>query len=110
MVGCENFSFVEVSYECVMVARLKQLDMLIVKAIRHGKDMPIYQSHLNTLSVPLIKNRYSNFLEKVFVFQKIFFKVKVLKTFKISSDCYIKTCRSFKWKAILKFSSTAFLE
>ena len=42
MVGCENFSFVEVSYECVMVARLKQLDMLIVKAIRHGKDMPIY--------------------------------------------------------------------
>ena len=42
VVGCENFSFVEVSYECVMVARLKQLDMLIVKAIRHGKEMPIY--------------------------------------------------------------------
>ena len=35
-------------------------------------------------------------LEKVSLFQKISFKIKVLKTFKISSDCQIKTCRSLK--------------
>ena len=32
------------------------------------------------------KKRYSNFLKKVFVFQKTCFKFKVLKTFKISSE------------------------
>ena len=32
----------------------------------------------------------SSFLEKVFVLQKICFKVKVLKTFKISTDYHIK--------------------
>ena len=35
-------------------------------------------------------------------FQKIYFKVKVLKSFKISSDCHIKACQSLKWRAILK--------
>ena len=38
----------------------------------------------------------------VFLFQKIFFKVRVMKTFTISSDCQIKTCRSLKRRAILK--------
>ena len=38
----------------------------------------------------------------VFIFQKICFKVKVLKTFKISTDCHIKTCRSLKERTILK--------
>ena len=32
------------------------------------------------------------FLKKVLVFQKIFFKDKILKTIKISKDCHIKTC------------------
>ena len=35
-------------------------------------------------------------------------KVKVLKTFKISSDCPIKTCRSLKRRAFLKIFSTVF--
>ena len=48
------------------------------------------------------------FFKKVFVFQKICFKVKVLKTFKISTDFRIKTCRSLKWRAILKISSAVF--
>ena len=52
------------------------------------------------------KKRYSSFLKNVFVFQKMFFKVKVLKTFKSSSDCHIKICRSVKRRAILKISST----
>ena len=32
-----------------------------------------------------------SFWKKAFIFQKICFKVKVLKTFKVSTDCYIKT-------------------
>ena len=52
--------------------------------------------------------RCFNFSEKVFAFQKICVKTRVLKTFKISSDCHIKTYRSFKWSAILKIPSTDF--
>ena len=33
----------------------------------------------------------SSFLKTIFVFQKICFKVKVLKIFKIFTDCHIKT-------------------
>ena len=54
------------------------------------------------------KKLYSSFLKKVFLFQKICFKVKVLKSFKISSGCHIKTCRSLKRRAILKISITVF--
>ena len=54
------------------------------------------------------KKRYPSFLKKTFIFQKIYFKVKVLKTFKISSDYHIKACRSFKPSAILKIPSTVF--
>ena len=56
------------------------------------------------------KKRYSSFLKKFFVFLKIQFRIKVLKTFKISSDCHIKACRSLKWSAILKIPNTVFLE
>ena len=35
-------------------------------------------------------------------------KVKVLKTFKISSDCPIKTYQSFKRRVILKIPSISF--
>ena len=40
--------------------------------------------------------------KQYFSFQKIYVKVKLLKSFKISSDCHIKACRSLKWRAILK--------
>ena len=47
------------------------------------------------------------FLKKVFIFKKIYFKVKVLKAFKISTDCHIKTCRSLNkglyWKSLVPF-------
>ena len=46
------------------------------------------------------KKRYSSFFRKVFFFKKISFKEKVVKTFKISSGCHIKTCRSLKWRAL----------
>ena len=48
-------------------------------------------------------------MEKAFVFQEICFKVLILKTFKISSDCHDKTYRSLKWKANLKIPGTVFL-
>ena len=54
------------------------------------------------------KKQYSNVLKKLFIFQKICFKVKVLKMFKISSDCHIKTCRSLKRRPILEIPSAIF--
>ena len=51
------------------------------------------------------KKRYSRFLKKEFAFQKICFIVNVLKTFKISSDCHIKKCKSLKRSTILKIPS-----
>ena len=51
-----------------------------------------------------------NFLKKAFVFQKICFKVIVLKMFKISTDYHIKTYRCFKRKTIVKIPSVVFLE
>ena len=44
-----------------------------------------------------LKKRYSSL-----VFQKVCFKIKLLKTFKIPSDYDIKTRRSLKRKATLK--------
>ena len=58
-------------------------------AILHGND---------TFSILVLSNKkwYSCYLNEAFVFQKISFKVKVLKTFKLFTDCHIKTCRSFR--------------
>ena len=50
------------------------------------------------------------FFEKGFVFRKICFKVKVLKSIKIFTDRHIKTCRSLKQRPILKIPNTVFLE
>ena len=57
-----------------------------------------------------LKNSTSVFWKysSILVFPKSFFKVKVMKTFKMSSDCHIETCRSLKWRAILKILSTVF--
>ena len=71
------------------------------RAIFNGNDV-------FSILVLSTKNRYSSFLKKVFVFQKICYKVKVLKTFKISTDCHVKTCRSLKWRAVLKILSNVF--
>ena len=46
------------------------------------------------------------FLNKIFVFQKICFKIKALKLFKISTGYHIKACRYLKRRAILKVPST----
>ena len=67
-----------------------------------------YENVTFSILVLSIKIWYSSFFKKVFVFQKIYFKVKVLKTFKISSDCHMKICRFLKRRAILKIPSTVF--
>ena len=54
------------------------------------------------------KKNYSSLLKRVCVFQKICLGVEVLKSFKISSNCHIKTCRSLKRRAILKTLSIFF--
>ena len=54
------------------------------------------------------EKRYSSFLKKVFVFQKICFKVKVLKKFETFTGRHIKACRSLKRRTILKIPSIVF--
>ena len=70
-----------------------------------------YENITFSIIVLSTKRQYSSFL--FFVFQKTFFKVKVLKSFKVSTDCQIKKCRSLKQRAVLKvpfifFSETMF--
>ena len=72
-------------------------------------DMAVlYGNDAFSILVLSTKKRYSRFLKKVFLFQKIYFKMKVLKSFKVFTDCHMKTCRSLKQKAILKIPSTVF--
>ena len=61
-----------------------------------------------SILVVLTKKPYSSFLKKVFIFQKISFKFEALKTFKITTDCLIKTSWSHKRRAILKISIIVF--
>ena len=56
----------------------------------------------------LTKKQYSSFFKKAYVFQEISFKVKTLKTFKITSESHIETYRSLKRRTILKIHSTVF--
>ena len=63
-----------------------------------------------TLSIVVLsaKKQYYIFHKKALFFQKIYFKVKVLKMLKISSDCLIKTWQSLKRMATLKIPGTVF--
>ena len=70
----------------------------------------LYGNDAFSILVLSTKKLCSSFFKKVFVFQKICFKVKVLKMLKISTDCQIKTCQSLKRRAILKIPSTVSLE
>ena len=68
----------------------------------------LYGNDAFSILVLPTKEWHSIFLKKVFVFQKICFKAKVLKMFEILTDCHIKTYRSLKERAILKIRSTFF--
>ena len=68
----------------------------------------MYRNVVFSILVFAAKKRYSSFLKRVCVSQKICFKVKALKTFEIPSDCHIKTCRTLKSRDILKIHITVF--
>ena len=68
----------------------------------------LYRNDAFSIIVISTKKRYSSLLKKIFFFQKISFKVKVLKTFNISTDYHIKTCRSLKRRTILKIPTVSF--
>ena len=83
--------------------------LTILFVLTLASDMAVvYGNDTFSILVLLTKKCYSSFLKKVFVLQKIYLKVKVLKTFKISTNCHIKTCRFFKQMAILKIPSIVF--
>ena len=68
----------------------------------------LYGNNAFSIFVLSTKKWHSMFLKKNFVFQKICFKVEVLKTFKASTNFHVKTCPSLKRRAILKIPSTVF--
>ena len=66
----------------------------------------LYGNDAFSILVLSTKKRYSSFLKKVFVFQKIYFKVKVLKTFKIFTDCHKKHAdltEDYFWRYLVPF-------
>ena len=68
----------------------------------------LYGNDAFSILVLSTEKQLTSFLKKVFVIQKIWFKVKVLKTFKTSSDCHIKIYQSIKQRAILKIPNAIF--
>ena len=83
------------------------LPFLFVLAL--GSDGAVFFENVAfSILVLSTKNGTPVFLKKVLVFQKTCFRIKVLKTSKISSVSHRKTYRSIKRKAILKIPSTAF--
>ena len=63
-----------------------------------------------SILVLFTKKRKSGFSNKLFVFQKICSKVKILKMFKISNDFHIRACRYLKRRAVFGVPSTVFLD
>ena len=63
-----------------------------------------------SMVVLLNKKPCSSFSKYLFVSQKTFLKVRVMKTFKVSSGCHIKVCQSPKRGSISKIPSSCFLE
>ena len=50
----------------------------------------LYANNAFSILVLSTKRLFSSFMKELFVFQKIYFKVKVLETFKGPIDCHIK--------------------
>ena len=78
----------------------------MIRQIYPGADRAVFnENDAFTILVLSTTKRYSSFLKKVSVFQKICFKV--LKTFKVSTDFHIKTCLlsngGLFWKSLVPF-------
>ena len=70
----------------------------------------LYENRAFSILALSTKKQYPSFLIKVFVFQKICFKVKVLKTFKISTDCHIKNMPISQMEDYFEVFDFSFLE
>ena len=66
--------------------------LTILFVLTLASDMAVlYENNVISILVLSTKKGYSSFFEKDFRFSDIRFKVKVLKSFTISSDCHKKT-------------------
>ena len=79
------------------------LSILFVLTLASDR-VALHRKDMFSILVLSTKEQYTSFLEKVFVFQEIYFKVK------IKTQENIKIWWSLKQRAILKISSTVFLE
>ena len=111
VVGTSNQLFIEVlklkqnfrKKKEQLLANLRYLHFVlpILFVLTLASDSAVLYGNIAlSILVLLTIKQHSRFLERNCVFQKIYFKVEVLKTFKSSSDCHIKTCRSLKRRAI----------
>ena len=88
---------------CVVIIYLTHILPAVLLALTLASDSAVlYRNAVLPILVLSTKKRYSSFLKRVCVFQKIYLKVKALKSFKISSDCHIKTYQTLKWRLFQK--------
>ena len=81
------------------------LTILFVLTVANSDMAVFYENYAFSILVLSTKKGYFSFLKKGFRFPE---KIKALKRFKISNDCSIKSCRSLKWRAILKIPNRGF--
>ena len=63
--------------------------LIILFVLKLASDLAVlYGNDESSILMVSTKKQYSSVLKKFFVFQKIYFTVKVLKTFKISTHCH----------------------
>ena len=106
-------SYTETKFSKKLLAKLRSLRQIhfvlpILFVLTLASDTAVLYGN-DALSI-LTKKRCSRFFKKIFVIQKIYCKVKVLKTIKISNDCHMKTYLFLKRRAILRIPSTGFKE
>ena len=89
----------KIKWLLVKLRSLCHVPILFVLTLASDRAV-FYGSDAFSILILSTKKGHSRFLRRVFVFQRIYFTVKVLKTFRISNDCHIKTCRSLKRGAI----------
>ena len=92
---------------CLLVHQINSLyEVPIPFALILTSDRAVLQGNAAvSISVLSTKKRFSIILKRVCLFQKISFKIRVIKTFKSFINCHIKTCQTLKRSAILKITS-----
>ena len=119
VVGTLNLVFIRGSYNSIKFSKkIKEcmeklrsfckinfvLPILFVLTLVFDKAV-LYGNVAFPIIVRSSKKHCSSFLKKDLVSQKTCFKVKEIKTLKITSDYHLKTCRSLERRTILKIPS-----